>query len=127
MMQTRTPALPVALLMAFTVCCLAHPIAAAADDGIDYVRQVRPLLAAHCFACHGADEGSRESGLRLDVEAGATAELESGKRAIVPGSLADSELYRRVTSKDPDEVMPPKDSGHTLKPEEIEVLRAWID
>ncbi len=94
---------------------------------IDYVRQVRPILATHCFACHGADEGTREADLRLDHFAGATTELESGDTAIIPGKPAASSLVARITTKDADELMPPKDSGHVLKPEEIDLLRKWIE
>lgn len=87
---------------------------------------VRPILAAKCFACHGPDEETREAGLRLDSFAGASEDL-GGYRAIEPGDAEASELIRRVTSDDPYEKMPPQESGETLTGEEIDTLRRWID
>jgi hypothetical protein len=101
-------------------------VAQEATAKIPFSRDVRPLLAKNCFACHGPDEETREAGLRLDVRDVATAALESGNRAIVPGDLAASELIRRITSDNPDERMPPADSGRELTAEQIEVLRQWV-
>ena len=79
-----------------------------ADAGAsDFSREIQPLLANHCYACHGPDAKTRKSGLRFDLREVATSELESGARAIVPGDLEESELVRRIFSKDPDEMMPP--------------------
>ena len=76
--------------------------APAADPSapIDFVRDVRPILADKCFACHGPDESKREAGLRLDVPESALAELESGARAIVPSQPDESELVFRITTDD---------------------------
>ena len=63
-----------------------------ADTVIRYNRDVLPILADNCFKCHGFDKAQRKAGLRLDLAEGATAELESGARAIVPGKMAESEL-----------------------------------
>ncbi len=84
-------------------------------------RDVRPILAAHCFACHGPDAARRKKKLRLDVRADA---LTAG--AFVPGDANGSELVRRIEHADEDERMPPKDSGHALTPAERATLRAWI-
>jgi hypothetical protein len=100
---------------------------ASADDSVRYNRDVLPILADHCFACHGVDSGKREAGLRLDQRVGSTQELESGSRAIVPGDPEKSELWNRVTSDDPASRMPPPESGHTLSLTEIKTLRRWID
>ena len=59
--------------------------AAAADDQIQYSRDVRPILAEHCFQCHGPDDEKRESGLRLDTRDGALALADSGRAAIKAG------------------------------------------
>ena len=93
---------------------------------VDFTRDVQPILAANCLACHGFDAESREAGLRLDVAEAATAALDSGATAIVPGDLAASELVARIDSDDDDLVMPPPDSGHALTPEQKQVLRDWI-
>jgi hypothetical protein len=100
-------------------------VSASAAD-VDFNRDVQPILASSCLACHGFDAESREAGLRLDDAEAATAELDSGMRAIVPGDLAASELIARIESDDPDVMMPPPKSGHGLTPEQKQVLRDWI-
>lgn len=92
---------------------------------IDFVRDVRPILARNCFGCHGPDEGQRKADLRLDTEAGAFA-VADGHAAFVPRDLAQSEAYQRVISTDPATVMPPPDTGRQLTPEQHEILARWI-
>jgi mono/diheme cytochrome c family protein len=91
-------------------------------DPIDFASQVQPILAKHCFACHGPDEA--ESGLSFADEASVFAEAESGERAIVPGDVAASHLIARVSSEDEYERMPPE--GDPLTPSEIRLLTDWI-
>lgn len=93
-----------------------------AEDGVNFARQIQPLLARRCVACHGPDKG--EGGLRLHESEPALAELDSGARAIVPGQPDQSELLNRVSSTDESTRMPPE--GEPLKPAEIELLRQWI-
>lgn len=101
--------------------------AAGAED-IAFNRDVRPILSDKCFACHGPDSARREAGLRLDRREQAITELDSGATAIVPGQLARSEVWRRITATDPDLVMPPPDAKlGRLAPQEVEVLRQWIE
>lgn len=94
---------------------------------VDYARDVRPILAKNCFACHGPDDQKRQAELRLDERDGATRELPSGKRAIVAGNPAQSELLARVTSGDEATVMPPAECEKRPSPREIAVLRAWVE
>ncbi|MFT5094960.1 MAG: hypothetical protein ACI93T_003804, partial [Porticoccaceae bacterium] len=94
-------------------------------QAIQYNRDVRPILADKCFHCHGPDAAARQADLRLDKREDVLADRD-GHRAIVPGEAANSELIRRVLSKDDDERMPPPDSGVSLTVEEIEILRRWI-
>ncbi|MFT4555019.1 MAG: hypothetical protein ACI92S_000348 [Planctomycetaceae bacterium] len=110
-----------AVLLAVAVAAEASE----AEQTVNFNRDIRPILAKNCFACHGPDEGSRKSELRLDTLEGATAELE-GRRALVPGQPEKSELVRRVESLDADVVMPPPDSGHELSDVEKKLLRNWI-
>ncbi|MCP5144623.1 MAG: DUF1553 domain-containing protein [Gammaproteobacteria bacterium] len=103
-----------------------------ADAGQDlsYNWDVKPILSDNCFACHGPDaEGGQKAGLRLDTFATATGELPEspGKFAIVPGSPDSSELIRRITSADPDVVMPPPKTHKTLSAAQQKVLRDWIE
>jgi hypothetical protein len=93
---------------------------------VDYLRDVRPILVHNCFQCHGADDAVRQAGLRLDEGTAATAELESGRRAIVPGKPEQSELMARVSSTDAETAMPPAETGNRLTPVEVETLRKWI-
>ena len=111
-----------AYLQAFAALCqlvlLATSVNASAQ--VDFNRQVRPILAEHCFQCHGPDGEKRSAELRLDVEADAK------KSSIVAGSPGDSELVHRITSTDPDVVMPPRDTGKVLTEAQKEVLKQWI-
>jgi hypothetical protein len=113
----------IALLTVALACCGS---ALWADDQVHYTRDIRPLLAQHCFACHGPDDGTREAGLRLDRREDAIAELDSGLKAIVPGDLGASELWTRVSTNDADLRMPPASTGRTLTDEELNRLRRWI-
>src|SRR5215813_4380826 len=92
----------------------------------DYLLDVRPILADNCFRCHGADEQSRESGLRLDLRDSAVRGGESGKPAIVPGKPDASELIRRLAASDDSERMPPPEAKSRLTVAQVETLRNWI-
>ena len=100
-----------------------RPRVRATDAAVDYGRQVRPLLARRCFACHGP--GDAESSLALHTEQTALAATDYGEPAIVPGDAAASRLIERVGSTDEYERMPPE--GEPLTPEEVDLLRRWID
>lgn len=119
------------LLRRWALCCTLPLTLAAAAHGeeqppVDFSRDVQPLLARHCFVCHGPDEGSREAGLRLDVRLAAIAELDSGSTAIVPGRPEASELIARVAAEDADLRMPPGEHGAILSPEQVNLLHRWI-
>jgi hypothetical protein len=93
-------------------------------DDIQYNRDIRPILSQNCFNCHGP--AAKKGGLRLDERDIAVKPAKSGERPIVDGKPAESELIRRIFSKDADEVMPPPNSHKTLKPAEKELLKKWI-
>jgi hypothetical protein len=94
-------------------------------DSLEYNRDVRPILAENCFACHGFDKAKREAGLRLDTTEGAAQKLDSGQVAIQPGKPEQSELILRILATD-DSVMPPHETGKTLTEVQKEVLRKWV-
>ncbi|MCY3004987.1 MAG: PSD1 and planctomycete cytochrome C domain-containing protein [Planctomycetota bacterium] len=92
---------------------------------VDFQKDVRPILANHCFACHGFDDKGRQADLRLDLEPAA---LEPGGtgRIIVAGNPDHSELIRRILSEDPDSLMPPASCNKPLSDLQKDVLRRWI-
>ncbi|MDA1214484.1 MAG: PSD1 and planctomycete cytochrome C domain-containing protein, partial [Planctomycetota bacterium] len=92
-----------------------------AGGKIDFARQVIPILAGKCFACHGPDENQRQGELRLDVAERAH------EKVIVPGSAAESPIIARITSTDAATMMPPPDSKLTLTPDEIATLTQWVN
>ena len=94
---------------------------------VDFNRDVRPILAKNCLACHGRDEAHRGAGLRLDVRDGAVAELESGSRAVAPGAPDESEILARVAEEDDSLRMPPRKAGPRLSGGEVAVLRRWVE
>jgi hypothetical protein len=100
--------------------------AVAADARVEFNRDVRPILAEHCLNCHGFDEKTRKGGLRLDVREDALRGGKSGKGAIRPGHLIGSELIQRIRTADPDDQMPPPESGNPLSPAQIQVLEKWV-
>ena len=112
------------LLTTVALFALGLP-AVAAETAVNFVRDVRPILAKNCFGCHGPDEKKRQAGLRLDVESSAKAERK-GRKAIVPGDPTASTLVRRIDSADADEKMPPADSGRALTQEQIDLLKQWV-
>lgn len=96
------------------------------ERAVRFNRDVRPILSERCWVCHGPDGGRRKAGLRLDTREGATATLASGKRAVVPGEPAGSELLHRVRAANEDERMPPAEHGERLAPDEVRLLERWI-
>ena len=94
---------------------------AAAQEKLQYNRDVRPILAENCFACHGPDSAARKADLRLDQR-----QVAVDATAIVPGKPDESELLRRVLSTDAEEMMPPPKSNKKLTAAQKETLRQWL-
>jgi mono/diheme cytochrome c family protein len=95
------------------------------EERIEFGRQIRPIFSDACYRCHGADGAQRKAKLRLDEQDGWQADR-GGYQVIVPGDPAKSELYRRITSEDPDERMPAGDAVRKLSEDEIATIRQWI-
>ena len=107
-------------LRLFFLICLPGVLlgsSASGESSVDFNRDIRPILSANCFACHGPDEESRKGKLRLDTAEGA-------KKAL--GQVDQSELIYRIETDDPDELMPPEDTGHVLTAEQKRLLREWV-
>jgi Protein of unknown function (DUF1553)/Protein of unknown function (DUF1549)/Planctomycete cytochrome C len=118
-MKTTTQLSVIAALICVSVS-IATPVYA---GEISYDRDVRPILSAKCFKCHGFDPDTRKSGLRLDTFDGAT-HGNDGEGSIVPGKPDKSEFINRTTTTDEDDRMPPK--GDPLSAAQIATLRQWI-
>ncbi len=100
----------------------ASPVWAEAE----FTRDVRPILSGICFKCHGPDDKSRKGGLRLDLREEALKAGKSDELAIVPGKPEKSEIIRRITSTDPDEIMPPPKAKLELNAAQKKVLHDWV-
>lgn len=117
---------PFHLVFAMLALGSVWSVPAEAADEVSFNMQIRPILSDRCWACHGPDEAKRKAKLRLDTREGALARKD-GKAIIQPGDPANSELYRRLVSNDPDEKMPPADSHLEVSSEEIAVINRWIE
>jgi mono/diheme cytochrome c family protein len=117
---------PVAILLVASAIAVRGPITLADETRVEFNRQIRPLLSDRCFRCHGPDARQRKADLRLDTVDGATAKRD-GTPAIVPRDSAASELIRRVATDDETERMPPPGAGKALSPDEVQLLRRWVE
>lgn len=114
------------------VACLSHGSGCADDEtssaeqSATFRRDVLPILADKCFACHGADADAREAELRLDTFDGAISDA-NGQAAIVPNNLDESELWLRINSDDHSYRMPPPEAHAKLSLDEQAAIREWIE
>jgi hypothetical protein len=109
-------------LVGLAAACLLSPALLAADAPAPaYNRDIRPILAENCFACHGPDAGARKAGLRLDQRDAAVK-----KGAIVPGDPDKSELVHRIFWDEPAKVMPPPRTKKTLTDRQKDLLKRWV-
>jgi hypothetical protein len=109
-------------LSATLLALLAGPLRAAGP--VDYLRDVKPLLTARCYACHGALQ--QKAGLRLDTTRFIREGGNSGP-AVVPGKAGDSLLIAHITASGGKRRMPPPDQGETITEKQVVLLRTWID
>ena len=105
--------------MTLLVLCAAATTSPAAD--VDYVSQIKSVFKHRCYACHGSLK--QEAGLRLDTGRSVRQGSENGV-VVQKADVEMSALWKRVTSKDPAERMPP--IGKPLEPGEIAAIRNWI-
>jgi hypothetical protein len=113
-------------LRLFFMAGLVSTMASAADNRIQFNRDIRPILSDNCFSCHGPDKSHRKGDLRLDLREQAIRAGKSGDIAITPGVPQESELLRRVVSEDKDDIMPPPDSHKKLTAAQKSLLEEWI-
>ena len=120
------PRIAITTLVALWLAMPLATIAGSSTAKVDFNREIRPILSANCYKCHGPDDEARKAKLRFDLPAEALKPAKSGATAIVPGSPEKSELIARITAKDEDDRMPPIKSGKQLTQAQIELLRRWI-
>ena len=98
-------------------------------DIVDFNYHVRPILSDRCYTCHGPDEGTREAGLRLDLEEEAFIALGESQNhyAIIKGDPENSTLVHRIFTDNKREIMPPPESNLVLEDYEKEILKKWIE
>jgi mono/diheme cytochrome c family protein len=109
-----------------SVSAAVEPARVAVAKKLSFNEHVQPILAENCYACHGADPGSRKADLRLDRAEHAFRKRKEGEPAIVPGKADESPLVQRIEAKDGKKVMPPPEAHKTLQPEQIALLRQWV-
>jgi hypothetical protein len=119
------------VLLSVTVGChtgQSRPQIASGAQHLDFNQDVQPILAANCFSCHGPDPEMRKAGLRLDLEESAFRKRPGHPDAIVPGHPEQSELIKRIESKDPHHLMPQSTQGEAkpMKAADIAILREWV-
>jgi hypothetical protein len=119
--------MPYARFLALTLFISSFAAVAAAEEPVDFNRDIRPILSNNCFKCHGFDDKERQAGLRLDTAEGFTKPAESGAVAVMPGKSAESEILKRLLSADENEKMPPPATGKKVTPEQIALIKKWID
>ncbi|MEX0678233.1 MAG: DUF1553 domain-containing protein [Pirellulales bacterium] len=107
--------------LSLAVWLASFALPAFSGEVIGYNRQIRPILADNCFACHGPDSAARKAELRLDQRDVA---VDAG--AITPGKPEESELVARITADDPELRMPPAATHKKLTAEQKELLARWI-
>ncbi len=121
----RSRALAMALGLFFCAMFVCSAAAAPLPEKVSFNQHVRPILSNNCFYCHGPDAKHREAKLRLDVREDAVRDL-GGYAAIVPGKPDESEVIKRITTHDDDDVMPPVKSKKLLTAEQKDTLKRWI-
>src|SRR5260370_6262573 len=112
--------------LSYATLISALVVRAAMAASIEYDRDIRPILSDNCYQCHGPDEKARKAKLRLDMKDSAF-RVEDGVAIIKPGKSAASELVRRITTSDTDDLMPPPRSNHKLTSKQIDLIKQWID
>src|SRR5437773_9243339 len=113
-------------MQALFVLLTGSSLAGAPEPAVEFNRDIRPILSNNCYVCHGPDNNLRKAKLRLDRPQDAQA-VRGGSSVLVPGRPAESELWRRITSADPAERMPPKKSNKELTKGQMDLLRRWIE
>ncbi len=112
-----------------TCLCITSALAAVGEESLSFSRDIHPILSDKCFGCHGPSAKDQKGKLRLDVPDGPLGALTPRADGFIvkAGSPEESELWRRVTTDDPDDLMPPEESHKKpLSEEERAKIKQWI-
>ncbi len=108
----------------FFLLCASTERAESLPETVHFNRDIRPILSENCYSCHGWDSNKRKAGLRLDTREGLFLAARDAY-PVVPGKLRLSELYQRITSRDPKERMP--HTGKKLTSRQVTLVKRWIE
>ena len=111
------------LLLIDTAVYAAEP----SSRQVNFDRDIRPILSDNCFSCHGPDEKKRLANLRFDVPDGGAYSKRGSYQIVIPGDSKNSRLYQRVSAQNKASRMPPPNATTTLTPQQVELLKDWID
>ena len=114
-------------LLAISLCALPAWSAENAPRGVDFDREIRPIFSDKCFTCHGPDGAKRMANLRLDMADGGAYSTRGKYKIITPGDSAKSRLFERVSAANQARRMPPASAGKGLTPQQVELIKQWID
>ncbi len=129
----------ISILYSFSLACIVIAVSPGCHSGpgtfpealpevVDFNFHIKPILSDRCFKCHGPDLNARKADLRLDLEESALLDvLENGGHAFIPGKPHKSVAYQRISTTDPEFIMPPPDSKLSLTDHEIALIGKWID
>ena len=109
------------------VCLCILYGSAHAEKALNFSREVQPIIAEHCFTCHGPDESKRKRGLSLHEQGGLLGKTADGVDLIVPGNAEASLFFQRINHADPEMRMPPSDVKLRMTPTQIDIVKTWIE
>lgn len=115
------------LLLIWCSLMLAYMPSLLCAEKVDFSRDISPILSDRCFACHGPDAKGRKAGLRFDIETDLKRDADSGFSILKSGDAENSEIFRRIISTDPDEVMPPPEFLVPVSDTEKALIKRWIE
>jgi len=127
MRNTRIYAGRISTIFMAIAALAALPQSSEAQSTIDFNRDIKPILSDRCFACHGPDEKGREADLRFDIKTDLSHDSDAGIPILKPGNPDESELFQRIITEDPDDIMPPPETLLTISNAEKQLIKRWIE
>ena len=98
-----------------------------AEKKVSFNQHIRPILSDKCYFCHGPDAEDIKGDLQLHTFENATSDRNGSGPALVPGKTGKSLLWKRITTKNEDEIMPPLERHMALTKVEVDLIKRWIE